>query len=135
TLAAAAVAVAAALVVVTPRYVQACGVGTSFSLSGSSGPPNSQVTATGVGFADAPVQIRLGSPTTGQLLATTHGPLFSHVPVTIPAVSPGTYFVDAWDGVDRMYVTTTFTVTAPATAPPPPPAPAPDPVGSPPAPV
>lgn len=123
-------AVAAAFAIVSlglvPNIVRACGVGTQFELNAVSGPPGSQVSATGNGFAPGPVSIRWESPA-GTTLATTSGTYFAGVPLVIPAnAAPGLHYVDAWDGVGSNYVTTTFTVTAPDNPPPATPAPAAD---------
>lgn len=119
-LAAAAASFAVASLALVPNVARACGVGTNFNLSAGSGPPGSQISATGNGFATGPVSLRWASPS-GTTLAMTSGPLFTNVPLVIPTTaSPGLYYVDAWDGVGSMYVTTTFTVTSPPTAPAPP---------------
>lgn len=93
---------------------RACGVGTEFALNSAAGPPGTDVTATGVGFAAGPVSIRWDSPS-GQTLATTSGPYFNGVAFSIPAsATPGLHYLDAWDGVGAQYWPTTFTVTAAA---------------------
>lgn len=111
--AATAAAAAGAFAVVgalAPMSASACGVGTSFLPSVSSAPPESKITVTGNGFASAPVTLRWGS-LSGPVLATVNGPIFSNLPIVIPNVAPGLYYIDAWDGVGQKYVTATITVT------------------------
>ena len=102
---------------VSLAQVQACGVGTSFVLGNASGPPDSGTTATGVGFNSGTVTIHWATPS-GHVLTTTTGPAFSKVPIVIPNVAPGLYYVDAWDGTGLNFVAATFRVTATPPAPP-----------------
>lgn len=97
-----------------PIVAHACSITTSISLSPTSGQARSVTTVYGAGFAAGPVQVRWGSPT-GPLLATAQGPTIA-VPITVPNVAPGPYYVDAMDGVgDVDFVSAVFSVTVSST--------------------
>ena len=101
---------------------RACTSGTAFLLGQYSGPPGTHTTAWSIQFANGTVTIHWASPS-GPVLTTASAPLgsFNPVGITIPSnVTPGMYWVDAWDGVGKMYVGKIFTVTGPPAAPPPP---------------
>lgn len=111
-----------AVVLASVSLAWACVPQASLTLSPTSGAAGSTVTAKGSGFtADQPVEIRWGSKT-GPVLKTSTGPSFS-VPITIPAVAPGVYYVSAaetGEHSDHSATIAAFRVTAPGA-----PAPAP----------
>lgn len=96
----------------------ACGPGTQFALSLSTGPAGTSITGSGVGFASTLVTFHWGSPT-GVPIGVASGPSFSKAAITIPQVASGYYFIDAWDGANALYVSAPFVVTAPMPTPPP----------------
>ena len=81
------------------------------------GPAGTDVLVSGNGFPDRPVEIHWDGPY-GPVLATTHGPSFSEVTVTVPRASAGDYYITAI-AVDRSGVPQSFkfTVTVPRTPP------------------
>lgn len=97
----------------------ACVPQASLSLNPTSGPAGSAVNARASGFtAGQPVEIRWGSKT-GPVLKTSTGPSFT-VPITIPAVAPGVYYVSAAEtGEHRDHSATiaAFRVTVPGAPP------------------
>lgn len=91
----------------------------SLSLTPTSGPGGSTVTAKVSGFpADSTVEIRWGSRT-GAVLHTGTGPSFS-APITIPSAAPGVHYVSAsmaGEHQDHSATVAAFQITAPAGVP------------------
>jgi len=101
----------------------------SLTLGPTTGPAGSQVAASGSGFdAGAAVEIRWESRT-GQVLATTTGPSFNNVPITIPATATtGIHYVSAamvGEHAEHSATAASFEVTGSAPPGPAPPNPAP----------
>lgn len=86
---------APAVVLVAVSLAWACVPQGSFTLNPTEGAAGSQVSASGRGFEVGTVEIRWESRT-GPILATTTGPDFNNVPITIPAsAEPGVHYVSA----------------------------------------
>ena len=86
---------APAVVLVAVSLAWACVPQGSLILNPTKGPAGSQVMASGNGFPADTVEIRWGSRT-GPLLATTQGPAFNNVPITIPGTATaGVHYVNA----------------------------------------
>lgn len=96
-------------------WAWACVPQASLSLSPTSGPVGSTVTARASGFtAGQPVEIRWGSKA-GPVIKTSTGPSFT-VPITIPAAAPGVHYVSAaqtGEHRDHSATVAAFRVTAP----------------------
>lgn len=86
---------APAVVLTAVSLAWACVPQGSFILNPSEGAAGAQVAASGSGFEAGPVEIRWESRT-GPILATTTGPSFNNVSITIPAnAEPGVHYVSA----------------------------------------
>ena len=86
---------APAVVLTAVSFAWACVPQGTFSVNPTQGAAASQVAASGSGFESGVVQIRWESRT-GPILATTSGPSFSNVPITIPAsADAGVHYVSA----------------------------------------
>ena len=80
--------VVAAALLVPAAVAWACVPNANVTVHPTSGPPGTQATVSGSGWANGPVRI-LWDQADGQVLAETRGPSFSGVPVTIPQSADG----------------------------------------------
>jgi len=128
-----------AVVLAAASLAWACVPQGGFTLNPTEGAAGSRVAASGSGFeAGQPVEIRWESRT-GPILATTTGPAFNNVPITIPAdAAPGVHFISAantGEHGDHSATAASFEVTAAAQEPPVTPTPQPAPAAPAPAPT